>query len=274
MKSLIHPWASHVHALKRRHPGHPVLSEPGTFISWPSWDGWWWIVVNSSWLIGCSSVKARLQVMIISTSTPDVDVKVAAAAEFSWSRFSSCWWYSFMHRAYETEDILPCSSIRDACSSSLASMLRITWHSSRSRWWWNTKWRRLWYVVGPYPGHQHGPPTKCWAWSVSPQAAPGPSRFFPVSVLRGTPSAWWRSIPTCPAAGRYHAVMSVPPSFSWLGCYLHSPIHGWFHWLMKCWAWSVPDLSAPPGILEETSPVWREYSTTTWATPCHGSIGM
>ena len=106
MTSLIHPWASHVHALKRRHPGRPVLSEPGTFISWPSRDGWWRTVVNSSGLIGSSSVKARLQVMIISTSTPDGYVQVAAV-EFSWSRFSSCWPYSFVRRAYETEGILP-----------------------------------------------------------------------------------------------------------------------------------------------------------------------
>ena len=88
-----------------------------------------------------------------------------------------------------------------------------------------------------------------------------PARFSPASVLGGTPSAWWRSIPTRPAAeDTHHAVMSVPPSFGRLGCHLHSPIHGWFHRLMKCWAWSVPDLSALPGILEETSSLWREYS--------------
>ena len=40
----------------------------------------------------------------------------------------------------------------------------------------------------PRPSHS------CWAlkWSISP-----------ASVLGGTPSAWWRSIPTRPAAGRY-----------------------------------------------------------------------
>ena len=78
-----------------------------------------------------------------------------------------------------------------------------------------------------YLGHHDVLPTKCWAWSISPQAVLGPPGlvYAPPGILEGTSSAWWQTIPSRLSAGRYLPRCHVLPSFGRWGCHLHFPIH-------------------------------------------------